>query len=164
MTTSCSVENAMSDTWILVADSARARLFSLGAGATRLEEIGDFINAAARTPGHELEHAQPSRVHDRLGYSRHAIDARTPPRMKAAAQFAEVLKAALERGHADLRFRNLVLIAPPRFLGVLNGTLGARLCEMVVLRVSKNLTRRPANEIGEALPRRLFKRRAVAIV
>ena len=152
----------MSDTWILVADSARARLFSLGAGATRLEEIGDFINAAARTAGHDLEHAQPARVHDCLGDTRHAIDARTPPRVKAAAQFAEVLKSALKRGQADLRFRDLVLIAPPRFLGVLNSALGARLGEMVRLRVPKNLTRRPPNEIAEALPHRLFKHRAVA--
>lgn len=152
----------MSGTWILVADSARARLFSVSAGATGLEEIGDFINAAARTPGHDLEHAQPARVHDRFGDNRHAIDARTPPRVKAAAQFAEVLKSALERGQAGLRFRHLVLIAPPRFLGVLNSTLGARLGETVRLRVSKNLTRRAANEIAEALPRRLFKRRAVA--
>lgn len=153
----------MPGTWILVADSARARLFSLSAGATSLEEIGDFINAAARTPGHELEHAQPARVHDRFGSNRHAIDARTPPRTKAAAQFAEVLKAALERGQAELRFHDLVLVAPPRFLGVLNSTLGPRLCERVLLRVAKNLTRRPASEIAEALPHTLSRRRAMAI-
>lgn len=148
----------MRETWVLVADSARARLFSLGAGAIRLEEIGDFINAATRMPGHQLEHAPPSRVHDRFGESRHAIDPRTPPRDKAAAKFASVLGSELERGHAERRYRDLVLIAPPRFLGVLNGTLGKHLRESVVLEVAKNLTRHSAATIRAEIPLRLSRR------
>ena len=152
----------MAEVWILVADRARARLFSLGPGAPRLIEIGDFVNPGARIPGHELEHAPPPRVHDRFGAGRHAIEAHTPPREKAALQFAAMLGAHLKHAHDEQRYRDLVLIAPPRFLGALNAALGARRGETVLMRVPKNLTRNPANEIREALPRRLFKRGAVA--
>lgn len=147
----------MRDTWILVADSARARLFSLGAAGS-LEEIGDFINAAMRTPGHELGHAPPARVHDRFGEGRHAIDARTSPRDKAAAQFADVLKSALEHGRAGQRYHTLVLIAPPRFLGVLKAALDKDVRNSIVLEVAKNLTRRNVAAIRAEIPQRLHGR------
>ena len=152
----------MADVWILVADRARARLFSLAKGASRMIEIEDFVNSEARIPDHEREHAPPPRVHDRFGEGRHAIEAHTSPREKAALQFAAMLGSHLKRAHNEQRYRDLVLIAPPGFLGALNAALGARLGETVLSRVSRNLTRSPANEIREALPHTLFKRRVVA--
>lgn len=152
----------MADIWILAADRGRARLFSLSKGAPRMIEIADFVNPEARTPGHELEHAPPPRVHDRVGEGRHAIEAHTSPREKAALQFAAMLGSHLKHAHDEQRYRDLVLIAPPRFLGALNAALGARLGDAVLLRVSKNLTRSPENEIREMLPHKLFGRRAVA--
>lgn len=152
----------MADTWILAADRARARLFSLGNGAPRMIEIADFVNPQARAPGRALAHAPPPRVHDRIGEGRHAIEAHTSPREKATLQFAAMLGAHLEHAHAEQRYRNLVLIAPPRFLGALNAALGARLGETVLLRVPKNLTRSPANEIRKALPRTLSRRGVIA--
>jgi protein required for attachment to host cells len=144
----------MSDTWILVADSARARLFSLAPGARQLREIGDFINAATRTPGHEQQSAPPARVHDRFGDSRHAIDVRTPARDKVAMRFAGELKTELERGHAERRCDRLVLIAPPRFLGMLNAALDQVVRESVVLKIAKDLTRKDAASVFAELPRR----------
>jgi len=148
------------EVWVLVADRARARLFSLAKGAPRMIEIEDFVNPEARTPGHEREHAPPPRVHDRIGEGRHAIEAHTSPREKAALQFAAILGSHLKRAHDEQYYRGLVLIAPPGFLGALNAALGAHLGEAVLLRVSKNLTRSPANGIREVLPRDLFRRRA----
>ena len=152
----------MTDIWILVADRARARLFSLSKGASRMIEIEDFVNPEARTPGHERERAPPPRVHDRLGEGRHAIEAHTSPREKVTSQFATMLGSHLKHAHDEQRYRDLVLVAPPRFLGALNAALGARLGETVLLRVSKNLTRSPEKEIREALAQRLLKHRAVA--
>lgn len=151
----------MNEVWVLVADRARARLFSLetDADAPRMTEIADFVNPEARTPGHEREHAPPPRVHDRIGEGRHAIEAHTSPREKTAFRFAAILGSHLKRAHDEQRFRDLVLIAPPRFLGALNAPLRAHLGEAVLLRISKNLTRSPASEICKALPRKLFERR-----
>ena len=152
----------MKEVWVLVADRARARLFSLDTDVPRMTEIADFVNPEARTPGHEREHAPPPRVHDRVGEGRHAIEAHTSPREKAALQFAAILGTHLKHAHDEQRYRDLVLVAPPRFLGALNAALGARIGNTVLLRVSKNLTRSPGNKIREALPDELFKRRVVA--
>ena len=150
----------MTDIWILVADGARARLFALGKGAPRMVEIADFVNPEARTPGHELNQAPPPRVHDRIGEGRHAIEARTSPKQKAASQFAATLASHLEHAWAGRRFSGLVLVAPPRFLGALNAVVGARLAGTVRLRVPKNLTRSSADEIREMLPPALSRRLA----
>lgn len=139
----------MADTWILVADHARARLFSMNAG--RMDEIGDFVNAAARVPGHERAHAPPSRVHDRFGDSRHAVQSHTLPRDKAATRFADALQSVLDRGRIAREYQNIVLIAPPRFLGVLNTAIGEQLGDFVTLRIAKNLTRRKPEAIRAEL-------------
>lgn len=143
------------DSWVLVADHARARLFALDAG--HLEEISDFVNAEARIPGHERLRAPPPRVHDRFGASRHAMQAHTLPQDKAAARFALALQSVLERGRTARSYGNLVLIAPPRFLGVLNAALGRELDERVALRIDKNLTWRKPGVIRGMLPRSLLR-------
>lgn len=112
-----------------------------------MSESDDFINAEARVPGHDLERAPPPRTHDRLGTTRHTIEAHTSPRDKIATRFAGTLKSTLERGKAAGAYRSLVLVAPPRFLGILNKTLGAELRNLVVLRIAKNLTRATADAI-----------------
>jgi protein required for attachment to host cells len=162
MITSPSVEDTAAATWILVADRARARLFSINRRAGRMIEFEDFVDPEARTPGHEPEHAPPPRVHDRVGEARHAIEVHTSPREKAALQFAASLGSYLKHAHGRRRYREMVLIAPPRFLGALNAALGAHVGETVLLRVAKNMVRLSASEIGEALPHGLLKRCAVA--
>lgn len=149
------------DTWILVADRARARIFSPMQDG-RMIEVSDFINPEARTPAHERGRAPPARVYDRFGKGRHAIEARTSPRDKAISQFAATLTTYLEQAHVEGRYRRLVLIAPPRVLEALNATLAVPVGEAVVLRVAKDLTRSPAEGIRKVLPQRLFKPRAVA--
>ncbi|WIG54611.1 MAG: hypothetical protein OJF61_000397 [Rhodanobacteraceae bacterium] len=154
----------MKEVWVLVADRARARLFSLAAGAPRMTEIEDFVNPAARTPGHEREHAPPPRVHDRIGEGRHAIEAHTSPREKTAAQFAATLESHLKHARDAQRYHDLVLIAPPAFLGMLNATLDAHLRAAVVLRLPKNLTRASAAAIRTELPQSLFRAANIAVV
>lgn len=153
----------MGDTWILVADRARARLFSLDKGAAHIKEIEDFVNVAARTTGHEQGDAPPPRVHDRMGEGRHVIEAHTPPREKSARQFAAMLASVLEHAHAERRCHDLVLIAPPGFLGMLNTALGADLRAAVVLTIAKTLTRMRADGIRAALPPSLLRHMRIAV-
>lgn len=117
-----------------------------------MDEISDFVNAEARVPGHDRAHAPPSRVHDRFGDGRHAMQSHTLPQDKAAARFAGTLQSVLDRGRIAREYQNLVLIAPPRFLGVLNAAIGEELGDFVTLRIAKNLTRRKPEAIRAELP------------
>lgn len=149
----------MTSTWILVADQARARLFSPSADMKDLEEVGDYVNVDARLPDHQLQGSRrPPRVHERFGEVRHSIEPRTTPQDKSVARFASLLGSVLKRGHSERRFTRLVLIAPPRFLGALNKALDPRLDAVVVLKMPKNLTLETPHAIRGELPRSLLRR------
>ena len=136
--------------WILVADGARARLFALHEEHPP-EEVQSFVNAEGRLPGRALRHDRAPTTHDRYGHGRHAIEPHTSPRDKALARFAVQLRDALERGRVEHRYDSLVLIAPPRFLGMLHATLDKHLRACVALEIGKDMTRDGLGTIGAAL-------------
>lgn len=138
-------------TWILVADRARARLFSTASGEGALAEVDDFVNPEGRMQGRELESDKPPRAFESVGTHRHAMEPETTSREKVAERFARELRDALERGRVDHRFEDLVLVAPPEFLGTLNQALGKELLEHVVATSDKNLTALGADELRDRL-------------
>lgn len=150
----------MSTTWILVADRAKARLFAINEEDHSIAEIEDFLNPEGR--GREPAQDRPPRTHDRFGNNRHAIEPRTSPQEKAIEFFAHELDAVLERGRTGHRFRDLVLIAPPQFLGALNAALDAKVRACVSAELPKDLTGADALEILSHLPAHLRKRASTA--
>lgn len=148
----------MPTTWILVADQARARLFSLASDQGDPTEIAAFTNPEGRMRAHDLERGRHPRVHERLGEASHAIDPRSTPQRKSATRFAAQLRSMLEHAWADHACDSLALIAPPRFLGALNAALGKELRPHVVLEVAKDLTLADARTIGAQLPEALRHR------
>lgn len=140
----------MPATWILVADSARARLFSLDE-EHGLGEIQTFVNVEGRLPAQALQRDRPPRTHDRFGDGRHAIEPHTPTHDKSLTRFAGLLQSTLERGRVEHRFDSLVLIAPPHFLGVLNTALGKHLRACLTLEIGKDMTREAPAAIGAKL-------------
>lgn len=148
----------MSVTWVLVADRARARLFSLDPEAKALEEVEDFVNTEGRTRARELQSDRPQTSHDRFGDGRHAIEPHTSAEEKSAARFAGQLDRMLELGRTGHRYRDLVLIAPPRFLGTLNAALGAQVRACVVSEVAKEMTQADAHAVFAELPKSVLRR------
>jgi protein required for attachment to host cells len=142
----------MVPTWVLVADGARARLLALDKAAHAVAEIEDFANPDAR--GREPARDRPPRTHDRFGDSRHAIEAHTSEREKTLKAFARELTDVLQRGHADHRYEDLILVAPPQFLGALNAELDAQVRDCVSLALPKDLTSADTRVILEHLPSR----------
>jgi protein required for attachment to host cells len=138
-----------SSTWILVADSAKARLFAMEKDRS-LTELKDFLNPDGR--GREPIQDRPPRTHDRFGDARHAIEPHTSAEEKSDQVFARELEAALERGRVDHRYHDLVLIAPPHFLGALKAALGEHVRTSVVAELSKDLTNADTTEILGHLP------------
>ena len=145
----------MSVAWVLVADRARARLFSLTAGVKTLEEVQDFINTEADVRAARRE--RPPRAQDRMGAHRHAIEPHTSPEAKSAARFARDLAATLDSGRVARRYRGLVLMAPPRFLGALNAAIGKQVSSLLVSEVAKNLTCADPGTIYAELPDALLR-------
>jgi protein required for attachment to host cells len=140
----------MPTTWILAADRAKARLFAFDGNPASITELENFINPEGR--GRQPAQDRPPRAHDRMGASRHAIEPRTSARDKADETFARELDTVLERGRVDHRYRDLVLIAPPRFLGALHAALGTQVRACVVAELPKGLAGADAQDILAHLP------------
>jgi len=129
----------MNRTWILVADSARARVFERDrAGA--LIELGCYTNPEARDGTRGMTTDRPPTVNESMGFARHALEPHTSRREKVAATFARALREVLDRGHVEQRFDRLVLVAPARFLGDLHSAFGKHLRAAVVAEVRRDFT------------------------
>ncbi|HSN01280.1 MAG TPA: host attachment protein [Rudaea sp.] len=142
----------MADTWVLVADSARARLFEVARDDPALKEVAAFTNPEGRIAQRELRHDRLPRVNESMGRSRHAIEPHTTPRQKSTDRFVRTLRDELERGRAARDYKNLVLVAAPRFMGALHGALDEALQRCVVAEVRRNLTLMQPAKIRAHLP------------
>lgn len=142
----------MSKTWVLVADAAKARLFELPRRGANLTEIACYTNPDGRSPGQHPNHGRLPRAQESMGPARHAIEPRTTLRDKHAKHFAGTLSDIVQRGRLEGRYDNLVLMAPPRFLGALHDSLDEQTSKRIVGEVDNDLLALTPAELREHLP------------
>lgn len=138
-------------TWILVADSARARVFEVGAKDGQLLEVGAYGNPEALIKPSEAGRDKPPRSQESANSARHAIEPHTDPHDKTAEKFAHGLAEILEDGRVAHSYMRLLLVAPPRFLGQLNSAIGNHVSKLVVKTIGKDYSRASAAEISAML-------------
>lgn len=142
----------MSKTWLLVADAAKARLFEMPRKGGNLTEIACYTNPSGRSPGQHPEHGRQGRTQESANSARHAIEPHTSLRKKHAMQFADLLRDAIRHGRMENQYEHLVLIAPPRFLGVLRDRLDDQTLECVTAEVGSDLLALSPTELRTYLP------------
>jgi len=143
-----------SSTWVLVADSARARIFEWTSHGGPLKELDDRVNSEGRQKESELVGDRPGSSFSSTGHSSgHPTQPRHSAVETAADEFARSLTAALKSGLETQQCERLVLVAPPAFLGQLRSHLDRRLEQAVAASVDSNLTRASAEDILERLPK-----------
>ena len=111
-------------TWVLVAEAQRARVFEV-ADAGLMPRLVTTVKPPApegqqRSPEHGWRHGDDPRAAHEEQRSVHA------------------LVQALERGLAENDFRHLVLVAPPRMLGVLRESLSRGLADRLRSSLAKD--------------------------
>lgn len=121
-------------------------------GASAMTEIEDFINPDGRAARRDLSRNRPPSVHERMGVNRHWIEPRTSQRDKSSGQFARELNAVLEHGRHERLYQDLIVMAPPRFLGALNAALDKRVRDSVVAQLPKDLTEADMATICDHIP------------
>ena len=141
-------------TWILAADSARARLFVLDHDEAEAREMADFLHPAGRQKGSELLADAPGRYFKRGRRDRASTnEPHTPPEQVEEERFARELADELERGRTGNRYGRLCLIAPPRFLGRLRNALSKEVKKLVTLSVSHDLVSVDAERVSQYVDR-----------
>jgi len=131
----------MMKTWILVAHEAGARIFANhgpGKGLTLVESIE---HPEGRARDRDLKSDRPGRSFrkDSGDPRRASMGQSEGPHDRAVSDFARGLAEKLKHARVQNQFEGLVLVAPPRFLGLLRSSLDGPTSRLVVGSVHKDL-------------------------
>lgn len=144
----------MPKTWILVADSSRARLFMADTASSPLVELETYTHPASRQHEQEITSDLPGKQKGRglNGSAAHAMTQETDPKHQEAINFSREVAHNLNKAHSKNRFRQLIIVAAPNFLGLLRDNLSDSTRRSLTLQLDKNLTQKNPEEIRKHLP------------
>lgn len=112
-------------TFVLVADASRARLYQRPDNASKLVLLEEFDHPEGRAKARDLMADKPGRTFASGPVeARSAKEYRTDPKEVEAEKFARELGRRLADHFDAHAFDDLVIAAPPKFLGLLRATLG----------------------------------------
>jgi protein required for attachment to host cells len=133
------MRNTITTTWILVADAAEARILSR-TGSENPSLLCEIHHPQGRARASELARDRPGTTFDRAGPGQRPKEPRSDPTDVARTGFARELADWLERARQQGDYDDLVLIAPPEFLGHIRQYLSADTSRRVRTTIDKNLT------------------------
>jgi protein required for attachment to host cells len=135
----------MTTTWIVAADSSRARVLQVADREEKLVEVEDLVNPEGRMNDRELT----TDAHPRLrGTSGPGSDRQEMSAVEHQVElFAKRIGEHLEKARNEHRYDRLCLVAPPRFLGVLRKELGGEVRKLVAEELPKDLSWLSAREL-----------------
>ncbi|QOC21236.1 host attachment protein [Wenzhouxiangella sp. AB-CW3] len=136
---------------ILVADAARARLFSREKKFSPPVEIDSLVHPESRLRRQDLVSDRPGQVFESRTPGENINEEPTDPRTAEAASFARELAHKLREDRVHGGYKHLIVVAEPRLLGMLRKALDDDTRQTVVLEISRNLTRAKVGEIAEAI-------------
>jgi protein required for attachment to host cells len=142
--------NAMSVTWVLVANASAANLYINEGPRKGLRKLREFAHARSRAKLADLVTDQPAR--GRSGTGRHAsYEPPSDPKQMEAERFAAELSDALEAGRKQRHYQRLILVAAPQFMGRLKRQLGAQLQRLVTDSFEKDYTKSDSRSLSRKL-------------
>ena len=141
-------------TWIVVADSARGRLFRPNEETKKLVSVGpaDMVAPQSRQRPRDLKSDKPGRSYSssRSGV-RHAFEPAHDYHKLEKHRFMAAVAERLDEACAKREFDDLILVAPRRSLGELRGLLSKRVQSRVRQEVPRDLTNEPASRLWRRL-------------
>jgi protein required for attachment to host cells len=143
----------MATTWIIAADSSRARILQVTDRDEHLQEIDDLLNPEGRVHDRELISDAHPRFHGTRGPG---SDREEPSAAEHATElFAKRVGEYLDKARTAQRYDRLHLIAAPKFLGQLRKELGKEVQKLVAEELPKDLSWLNAREIQQSLARNM---------
>ncbi|MGB5258754.1 MAG: host attachment protein [Woeseiaceae bacterium] len=116
--------------WVVAANESQAKFYQRETKRAPLQEFLCVENEAARMKKGELLEDRGGRSFDSFGAGRHTMSVeKTDPKKQAATVFAKQIAERIYKATHSGSCRDYVLIAAPRFLGVLRPEVSRR-CKM----------------------------------
>lgn len=141
----------MKTTWVVVADSARARVLASQGKLRPFSNVEQLVHGESRLRDTEQISDRPGRSFDSFGAGRHSMEAPTEPADQEAVRFAATIAERVHKGRVDNDFDELVLVAPPRFLGFLRKALDKESTALVRAELDKEFSLLDDEEIRRRL-------------
>ena len=135
------------NTWILVADGARARVLLNTGRGDGVTELPDFTVECEHPPSGDIMADREGRSFDSHGEGRHAMERPSDPHRSAKKVFAGTLATMLAEQAARNSFDRLVIVAPPQMLGDLRAALSPNVRDKVHAELGKDLTHVPDHDL-----------------
>lgn len=140
------------DTWILVANASRARIFTSPERGKPWQTVGEFEHPESRMKNRDINMKEQGRTKQSFGAGhRPMMEPVTEPKEVDAEHFAHQLANKLTDGAQRQVYEGLVLVAPPHFLGLLRKILSESTQKFVTATVDKDYTASDVRELVERL-------------
>lgn len=136
-------------TYIVVADSARARVFTRD--ALQLVEHESLVHAEGRLHEGDLVTDGRGDVHESTATTARASGGENVASNHHAEMFAKEVAERVYRARVDNHLQKLILVAPPRFLGLLRDKLDAPSGKLIIHTLPKDLSKASQAEIQQAV-------------
>lgn len=140
------------NTWILVADGAHARIFNAETAKSTLTEIESFAHPETQQHEQALTSDLPGRQAGGSIAGHHSVESQTDPKEYEGIKFARELCRHLEIAHNEQKFRQLIVVAAPSFLGLLREEMSDNVSKVVTLELDKDIVKFNDHAIRQHLP------------
>jgi protein required for attachment to host cells len=148
----------MQDTWVMVANAARARCFERRDSDGVLKELADYVHPESRQKGVDLGTDRGGHVDQGTcagGGGGTQLDARTDLRAKEHDSFARQLAKVINDAVAGGRCHALVLMASNPFLGEVKSHLSPHADRLLQAAIPSDLTSFEGRELQRRVDRAL---------
>jgi len=142
----------MGRTWIVLAESSRARILEAVSPASPLQEVATLEHPEGRAHESDLTSDLPGSRVGSAGASRRGMAQATSPKQEQAVVFAREIARRLDSDLMDGRYHRLILAAAPKFLGHLRNELSTMTSGVVAFEYAKNWLHDDAQTIRDHLP------------
>ena len=149
---------------VAVADQSEARFYEVEHPAGPLRLTGQLTDPKAHLHDRDFNSDRPGRRFDggpistgrRGAAGHHGTEGERRPREHEALLFAQQIAAAIEHTYRAGGIERLILMAGPRFLGLLREQLSAPVRAIVTEQIHKDLVHAPESAVLSHLPAEAF--------
>jgi protein required for attachment to host cells len=132
----------MEMSWIVVSDAGRARIFATLTQNVQkdVEHIHEW-SLIETFDHHDIHKKSANNVLGENG-SHHfgtSVDGSDPKKMEAA-NFAQGIAFYLEKSRAEHKYTEIIMIAPPHFMGILNQHMSKEVSKLIRVSIDKDYT------------------------
>ena len=137
--------------WIAIADSAKARIYSTVGQGQKLKLIDELDSEAARRLTQDLVSDKPGRSFSSASPRRAGMEPPSDPQNVEKHKFVKDLVDYLDAAALKGKFDQLFLVAAPRTLGEIRKLSNGHIDALLKAELGKDLTNVPEPELGKHL-------------